>query len=1445
MKNLLMLIALSVFTFQLQAQVTFTLASSPGVGINPTYPTSADVNGDGKLDLIVADNGATTIQVLTNNGSGGFVLSSSPTISAGASTVATSDVNGDGKVDIICGNFQPGASTVTVLTNNGSGGFVLAAGMSAGAGSRPMSVAAADVNGDGKMDVISANYGTSTLTAFTNNGSGGWVLSGTYAVGSGPQTVTTADVNGDGMVDLISANSGGNTLTVLTNSGNGGFVSSGTYPVGSSPAIVIAADVNGDGKVDLIGMNLGGNSLSVLTNGGSGGFVLRGTYAVGVTPDGMAAADVNGDGKVDFITADNFDNTLSVMTNDGTGALGLAVTLSVGRNPGQVTAADVNGDGRVDLICTDYDDNTLSVLFNTTIFPVTPPTITTQPANQTVFAGDAAVFTVGAYGSQPMSYQWSMNGTNLVNATNATLTLTNVQAADGGAYAAFISNTYGQTNSASATLTVLSVPPTIASQPTNQTVQAGSTANFAVTATGPKPFSYQWNYNGTNIAGATNATLTLTNVQTSQAGNYAVSVTNTYGSTLSSNAALSVLATLDHFVWDPIASLQAVNQPFNVSITAKNIFGATVTNFNGTANMSVITSGSGTNSTIVITEIDPNTPDFIEFMNVSANSVNMSGWLITIYDSTAYPSPLINFVVPTNTIVPPSGVFRVTEFGTAPGTYPNFFIGVNINWTASVSTPIAVLVRNASGSVVDFACVGAAVSTAISNPVTVSTNQWSGGSIPGNSNGANNYQRVGNKDNNNNSDWVTASASPGLTNAGLTSPFIGGSSGISILPASTGTFNLGVWNGNITITQLATNILLFANDGSGHTGFSKPFNVITAPSITAQPQSQTSLVGGSATFNVTASGAAPLSYQWSWNGTNILGATNSTLTLANIQLAQAGNYSVLVANPVGATNSSAATLTVGLPPVINQQPQNLTVLSYNSASFTVTASGTGPLNFHWRKNGTNLVDGGNISGSTTTNLSLANVSLNDAGNYDVVVNNAFATTNSAIAVLTVRQTMLALVSTNAMSGDTVVVPVLMNALGVENAFQASIGYDPTKLALKNVQLGKDAAAGAYLQEVDSQTNNGYVGFVILLNADSTQSAGTNAEVVDLVFTALPVTNNTTVNLTFGDNPIGRGVSDQNGVSFPAIYQNGTVALTPAEYAADVYPRPTGDHQVGLSDWVEVGRMVAALDTPSNSDELLRADCAPRNAPDGVLTVADWVQAGRYELGLDPLTLVTPLLNPSLRMKPMGGQQTTRLLLIGSVTAQRGQTVSVPVQLVSSTNENAVGMTVGYDASRLKFLNATLGSAIIGGRINVNTNQLAGEVGVALAMSPGLGLAAGTNQIAMLQFTAGTNASGAVILSLDDSVVKLQVADKLANVLTFSSANGAVVLPPQPTMTTTITGANLQLTWPLSTGTFQVQSADNPAGPWSNAALTVITNGGNATVTVTATNQQQYFRLVGQ
>jgi hypothetical protein len=624
----------------------------------------------------------------------------------------------------------------------------------------------------------------------------------------------------------------------------------------------------------------------------------------------------------------------------------------------------------------------------------------------------------------------------------------------------------------------------------------------------------------------------------------------------------------------------------------------------------------------------------------------------------------------------------------------------------------------------------------------------------------------------------------------------------------------------------------------------------SSPVITTQPTNQTVPLGGNASFSVVAGGLPSLSYQWYFNTNNpVPGATNATLTLTNVQLSQAGNYTVAMTNFYGSTNSVSATLTVVLPPLITQQPQSQTVLSFSSASFTVAASGTGPLSYQWRKGGTNLVDGGNVSGSATTNLILASVGLGDAGNYDVVVGNPYAATNSAVAVLTVPQTGMTLGSVSAMSGSSVAVPVLMNALGVENTFLATVGYDPTKLALQNVQLGA-ATAGAYLQEVDSRTNIGLVGFAILLNSGSAVPAGTNQQVALVNFQALPVTSNTTVSLFFTNYPTLQQIYDTNFNLLPVIYAGGTVTLLPAEYEADVYPRTNGDHQVTVQDWLEEGRMVAGLDAPLSSDELLRADCAPRNAPDGVLTVADWVQAGRYALGLDPLTLVTLPSEPGIKSLPIsgamppGGLIASRTLQIGNVTAQRGQTVSVPVQLVCTTNENAVGLSVSFDPNQLQLTGITLGSAMAGGRTNINGSQ-PGKLGLVIALPPGASLAAGTNQLLVLQFMTSTNASGLVMLSLDNSVAVLQVADKTANSLAANYVNGSVSLPPQPTLTTAVAGANLQLTWPVSTGTFQVQSANNPLGPWTNSTLPLTTNGANATVMVTATNQQQYFRLQGQ
>ena len=144
-----------------------------------------------------------------------------------------------------------------------------------------------------------------------------------------------------------------------------------------------------------------------------------------------------------------------------------------------------------------------------------------------------------ASGTQPLSYQWTFDTTNIAGATNATLVLPGVQLTNAGIYAVVVSNPAGSVLSSNATLTVLA-PATIITQPTNQTVYIGGTASFGVTAAGTSPLSYQWNFDQTNIVSATNATLVLTNVQPNQAGTYAVLVANPVDSILSSNAVLVV-----------------------------------------------------------------------------------------------------------------------------------------------------------------------------------------------------------------------------------------------------------------------------------------------------------------------------------------------------------------------------------------------------------------------------------------------------------------------------------------------------------------------------------------------------------------------------------------------------------------------------------------------------------------------------------------------------------------------------------------------------------------------------------------------------------------------------------------------------------------------------------------------------------------------------------------
>jgi hypothetical protein len=343
---------------------TFATASSPGAGNGPIFVTAADVNGDGKVDLICANYNVKTLTVLTNNGFGTFGSNATLTVGSNPRSVAAADVNGDGKVDLICANYSD--YSLTVLTNGGSGNFVVASTLISNI-TGPYSVTAADVNGDGKVDLICASHDNSRLTIFTNSGSGGFVFASSPHVGTGPRSVVAADVNGDGKVDLISANDDG-TLTVLTNNGAGGFVIASSPVVGNNPSAVTAADVNGDGKVDLISANSADNTLTVLTNNGSGGFAISSSPDAGNGPSCVTAADVNNDGKMDLICANQFGNTLTILTNNGNGGFAIASSPTIGNDPYSVAAADVNGDGKVDLISANFNDNSLTVLLNKATF---------------------------------------------------------------------------------------------------------------------------------------------------------------------------------------------------------------------------------------------------------------------------------------------------------------------------------------------------------------------------------------------------------------------------------------------------------------------------------------------------------------------------------------------------------------------------------------------------------------------------------------------------------------------------------------------------------------------------------------------------------------------------------------------------------------------------------------------------------------------------------------------------------------------------------------------------------------------------------------------------------------------------------------------------------------------------------------------------------------------
>ena len=374
---------------------TFKLATTlntAGSAANPGQVVAADMNGDGKIDLVGAAN------IYTNNGKGVFSTFQASAISIRSNSFLVADVNRDGKPDLIAlTNLQsaPYTESIAVYTNSGpnaSGNFSIGLfGSTANVGSETTNASgqvvaqgalglAGDVLANGKLNLFYYNSTSNSVSLFTNNGSGFFGSNTTY--GLKMSLPVPADVNRDGKVDFVSPWVSNNIVYVFTNNGSGVYGSNAACKV-RSPVMVLPADINGDGAVDLVigcVTNLGSsqftNTVSIWTNNGSGIFVSNLSFTVGNQSQRMTdlkVAPLFGDEKLQmaFTISDPSHSAgyLMVYTNNGAGGFGSNfITASIsGMVPTSLAVANLNGRGKLDLASANYSvfNGTLTVFTNT------------------------------------------------------------------------------------------------------------------------------------------------------------------------------------------------------------------------------------------------------------------------------------------------------------------------------------------------------------------------------------------------------------------------------------------------------------------------------------------------------------------------------------------------------------------------------------------------------------------------------------------------------------------------------------------------------------------------------------------------------------------------------------------------------------------------------------------------------------------------------------------------------------------------------------------------------------------------------------------------------------------------------------------------------------------------------------------------------------------------
>lgn len=367
-------------------------------GVDPIAVKMGDLDSDGQVDLVVSNSPSNTVSVFRNITSPGIFTSSSfaPKIdfATGANPLylALEDVDGDGKLDIVVPNS--GSGTVSVLRNlsAGIGSISFAAKVDFTVGAGPQEVAVADIDSDGKPEIITVNSASNTISILKNNSTPGAVNSGSFAakvdyvVKNTPTGVHVSDLNGDGKADIAVANLNGFEVSVFQNNSAKGVINASSlsarldYPTGANPWRVAIGDLDMDNKPEIVAITYG-NNMRVFKNSTTGSTLTTSSFSqftdfkTSANPIQCIVAEITGDGRPDIAVSTKDANTISIFRNVSEGSAILFADpfeFQTGPGPNAVAIGDLNLDGKPELVSANNasGENTISVLRNIGLAPI-------------------------------------------------------------------------------------------------------------------------------------------------------------------------------------------------------------------------------------------------------------------------------------------------------------------------------------------------------------------------------------------------------------------------------------------------------------------------------------------------------------------------------------------------------------------------------------------------------------------------------------------------------------------------------------------------------------------------------------------------------------------------------------------------------------------------------------------------------------------------------------------------------------------------------------------------------------------------------------------------------------------------------------------------------------------------------------------------------------------